>query len=81
MSGAARGGFHRRPPADRLGFADAADVIQRGADGVVANSNRDAGGLSIPLTAPAGPLGRLAAGGVGGQPDSTRRGLAVFLRR
>jgi hypothetical protein len=32
----------------------AADQVQRVANGVVANSDRAAGGLSIPLTAPAG---------------------------
>jgi hypothetical protein len=46
-----------------LGFAGAADVIQRGADGVVANSNRAAGGLSIPRAAPVRRLGTHTATG------------------
>jgi hypothetical protein len=52
MSGAAAGGILATTPAGRFGTRGAADPIQRRADGVVANSNRAAGGLSIPLTAP-----------------------------
>jgi hypothetical protein len=44
---------------------------QRGVAGVVAKASRAAGGLSIPLTAPAD---RLAAEGVGGRHDLTWKG-------
>jgi hypothetical protein len=55
--GPPKGQYIDDPPPAASGCGGATDLTQRGADGVVANSNRAAGGLSIPLTAPAGRAG------------------------
>ena len=62
------------PPPTALGFAGAADVNQRGADGLVAmNADCEAGPPEASLKTPTAPADRLAAEGVGGRPDSTAK--------